>query len=132
MSGYNVNNNNQSDFNPDYMPRVSSIPISDYKSSATWVTVTCSILLLSGLVPFFSMLISGFNNELKYMDHTGLWTLSGALLLTSIILSTRNIKVKGYQPVWEKWTMIGLTTLGVLFCFIPPVASLLYGAGIGR
>lgn len=129
-----MNQNNmdsQSNFNPNNMVRVNNAPISVYKSSATWVIPVCSILLLIAIPSLSTFLSSSFAGKLHFLDHTTMWVFVSPLLLVSIILSALNIKIKGYQPAWEKWTMIGLTVAGVLLCLIPPVASMLYGSGIG-
>lgn len=113
------------------MQRSYSVPVSEYKSSISWALPTSLALALLGLCPIFIMFFSAQDDSLRYMNHAGIWMLLSLPIIASIIIAASQIKVRGYQPVWERWTMIGLVTFNLILASFPVLSALLYGAGIG-
>lgn len=99
-------------------------------SDVSGVLWTGLVLNLSGLYPLFVLLFSLDNP--RHMDTVGAWILVSALLFTGTMLSGSAIKEKGHQDESIRLFAIVSFFVGILFFFIPVVASLLYGLGIGN
>lgn len=108
----------------------SAVPVVHYKSSAGWVVPVSLLLAFTGFIPWG--IFASTTDELRYMSHGFWWLIVSWPLLASVIVPTLHIKVQGYQPLWEKLTMIGLAVFGLAMCTLPVVSTLLYGSGIGN
>lgn len=88
------------------------------------------VLNLAGLYPLFVFLFSLDNP--RHMDTVGAWLLISPLLFIGTMLCGSGIKEKGYQNESIRLFASISFFIGILFFFIPVVASLLYGLGIGN
>lgn len=88
------------------------------------------ILNLVGLYPLF-ILLSSLGSP-HHMTTVGTWLLVSPLLFIGTMLSGSGIKEKGYQNTSIRIFAIVSFFVGILFFFIPVVASLLYGLRIGH
>lgn len=88
------------------------------------------VLTLAGLYPLFIFLFSLDNP--RHMNTVGAWLLISPLLFTGTMLCGSGIKEKGHQNDAIRLFAIVSFFIGILFFFIPAVASLLYGLDIGN
>jgi hypothetical protein len=88
------------------------------------------VLNLTGLYPLFILLFSLDNP--RHMDTVGAWILVSAFLFIGTMLSGSAIKEKGHQNESIRLFAIVSFFVGILFFFIPVIASVLYGLGIGN
>jgi hypothetical protein len=116
-------------FDPNQMNRQYVLPVSPYRNRV-WLIPFCAVFVLLGLPAF----IASFDNleTLRYMNSLTSWLFSAIFSLTGTITAAFQIKKTGFQPAWEKWTMVGIVSFGVVMSSAPVISTLLYGAGIGN
>lgn len=88
------------------------------------------VLNLTGFYPLIVLLMT--LDDPRHMNTMGAWLLISPALFTGTILSGFGVKEKGYQKDTMRYFGIASFAVGVFFFFVPVIASVLYGLGIGN
>lgn len=98
-------------------------------SSGLGMIWTGLILNLVGLYPLLVLLSS--LSQPHFMTTVGAWLVVSPFFFIGAIMSASGVKEKGYQNLSIRIFAVVSFFIGILFFFIPVVASLLYGLRIG-
>lgn len=88
------------------------------------------VLNLTGFYPLIVLLMTLGNP--RHMETMAAWLLISPALFAGTILSGFGVKEKGYQKDTMRYFGIASFAVGVFFFFVPVIASVLYGLGIGN